>query len=375
MGKLRSLLELPGTHGSGRFPSMEGLRGYAAGLIFLLHYNSVLAPRFGIDLATLERPKTAAEWVAKTLDSGEYGVDIFFLLSGFLIAGMTAKPDFGYRRFIAHRFVRIYPALLASLALFVGYSTLIAGRPLWPGGIVMSLFLLNGVPGFEHWSISVVTWSLFFEVAFYLLFPLLFLARQGSNLQRLRFATLAAMTAIVPLALLVHPNYARFAMFLVGAWLRLLPEAKRAGLRAPFPEPVAIAIYLAATGLFIFSDDWRVLIVLFAFPAYLLVDRTLHGRGALCALFSATPLRLFGNISYSFYLLHVLGIHLANDLLRSMMVPTGLAYAALLLILGLAFSLTLAVASFVALERPYFLLRPRFDRMITHFCGRRKKLA
>lgn len=328
-----SLLGIPNE--SGRLSSMEGLRAYAALIVFLYHTTLTL-PKHGVT-------GPIVDWMRHS----QYGVDIFFLLSGYLIAGMVAKPQFRYRRFLVHRIARIYPAFLVSLfACAIGLVAL-RGESISAWMIVSNVLLLNGFRGLDIPEISYVTWSLTFEFAFYLVFPPLYS----------RFGFLAAaitiLAIIIPLGMSIDPMYFRFAFFLAGAWLKLFPES-----RPRMPESLTIGHYLIiTTGTIYLAEANRAFFVLvYAGAAALLVNHALHERGYLQRLFSLPALRTLGNLSYSFYLLHPIGLMLARYAIAPLHLD-GIAWGIAFVVAGFVLSVLLAAASFIALERPYFLYR------------------
>ena len=85
-------------------PALDGLRAVAVAMVMLLHTSHRLgAPSGGIDL-----------WIHGALGAGWVGVDLFFVLSGFLITGIlvaakTTKPDRYFRTFYARRALRKTP--------------------------------------------------------------------------------------------------------------------------------------------------------------------------------------------------------------------------------------------------------------------------
>jgi len=284
-----------------RLPAMEGLRAYAAFIVFFVHAVILTQPVIGNGV------------IALYLQSSQHGVDVFFLLSGFLITGLVLKETFNFKKFLAHRLARIYPAFLVSLIFFGTYHELVLHEHISLTELLANLVFLNGAYPLEIRSISSVTWSLFFEFNFYLWFPLLMLPG-GTPARRLTIATLVAVPIIVALCF-IDVRYARFAMFLAGAWLRVLPPKL-------IPDRLVIALYLAATTAFMFAGNWAVFIALFVIPAFLLVRQAIYGRGILNRFFSLHPLRLFGKIAV------FLG--------------------------GFAVSVFIAAVSFLLFEKPYF---------------------
>jgi peptidoglycan/LPS O-acetylase OafA/YrhL len=157
-----------------REPRLDGLRGLAVALVMLAHVTLFGAPRTRLD-ALLSAP-FALGWC---------GVDLFFVLSGFLITRIllaTRDSSSYYRSFWARRALRIVPLywlLLAFFLLIVPRVSALAplGR-LWlsgtqPAGLWYWLFLSNwkiAISGWDAQALSIV-WSLAIEEQFYLFWP------------------------------------------------------------------------------------------------------------------------------------------------------------------------------------------------------------
>ncbi len=104
---------------------------------------------------------------------GAFGVDLFFVISGFVICLATEKK--GNERplvFVAHRFFRIYPLLIFCMALF--YLLFNKGSDITPfirGIIPLNANYSAGAP-FFGWNILIPAWTLTYELAFYSVFLL-----------------------------------------------------------------------------------------------------------------------------------------------------------------------------------------------------------
>ncbi len=92
---LRDRLEI-GRGGDERLMSMEGLRGLAVLLVFFVHYADLVSPWM-----------SDSGWISvfaeRVGDAGNSGVDLFFVLSGYLIYGNLMNPPQAYRPFIRRR--------------------------------------------------------------------------------------------------------------------------------------------------------------------------------------------------------------------------------------------------------------------------------
>jgi peptidoglycan/LPS O-acetylase OafA/YrhL len=191
---------------AGRIPELDGLRGLAIALVIICHYVG------NAEHAELGR------WIHRMLSAltvGWSGVDLFFVLSGFLIGGILLdardSPHY-FRAFYMRRVFRILP-------IYYGWTLLygvLALSALWlvPGRIPLTshdllqvplhlLFLQNIWIGMTPWPWIwfVVTWSLAVEEQFYLLAPLL-----------IRFVSLRTLVPILVAIICLAPAL-RFAIF------------------------------------------------------------------------------------------------------------------------------------------------------------------
>ena len=194
-----------------RWPEIDGLRGTAILLVFLLHYVT--------DSRTHEGNFGLLYRFAQIFRLGWSGVDLFFVLSGFLIGGilLDARSSSNYfRTFYTRRVRRILPIYYVWVALYsvAGYAIMkwaspdnvrtVAGalRP-----IIYLLFLQNilKVPTslFSHYMVS-PTWSLAVEEQFYLVAPFL-----------IRYLSLRRLTQVLVACVLGAPVLRYFAFSLL----------------------------------------------------------------------------------------------------------------------------------------------------------------
>ena len=125
----------------------------------------------------------------KSLRSGYTGVNVFFVISGFLISSIVFKSlvrgDFSFREFYSHRIKRIFPALLVVLAscYAIGWFVLLPGEFMQLGkhlvagiGFVQNFVLWTEVGYFDsasEFKPLLHLWSLSVEEQFYLFYPLI----------------------------------------------------------------------------------------------------------------------------------------------------------------------------------------------------------
>src|SRR5580704_13450860 len=180
-----------------RIPELDGLRGIAILSVVGFHYISGQGLTGG--------PVTA--FLQKAVGLGWSGVDLFFVLSGFLIGGILVdahdSPNY-FRAFYARRFFRIIPIYFAWVLLYVILTTLArrivqihsnSGRPEMAGIPVYIHFLfLQNVWPITYFGLGGAwlsqTWSLAVEEQFYLISPWLIRSLSKGSLYLTLFAVI-----------------------------------------------------------------------------------------------------------------------------------------------------------------------------------------
>ena len=376
---------------AGYIPAIEGLRGIAVLWVVLFHYVVVREGRF-------DDPAIAAFTAVKPLDvlahNGYLGVDLFFIITGFLLTlpwflrDARGESSPSLREFYARRFWRIAPAYYVQLAVFfLVVLPILKGIAYWRSDLYVvvfnavahSVFLQNTTPLTSgSLNINGALWSLTAEAQYYVLLPLvapLFLrAPRASLVAAIAIAVAWQMGArhgfdgiirfqlalgapwpwteamIRQLLLTQLPSY--FAHFAIGilagrAWVRW-----RANPLAPGPR---LALQFAAVaglgvlyvvyghlGPFLGEITW--LVTPFAFGAVFFALAASDTKVAHPIL-GEGPLRWLGRVSYSAYLYHLLVLALWNAH------PPASGWASLPLYLATVFSIAWVSWRFV--ERPF----------------------
>lgn len=353
---LRSQLELGRLNGSATLRPMEGMRGVAVLLVFLVHYASLVTP-------WVPRHGRAFDVLDLVHEVGNVGVDLFFVLSGFLIYGgllVSRKPAVDYLR---RRVRRIYPAFLAVFALHLMLSIGLGRTENFPPGpgaatayVIENLLLLPGLVPIK--PLITVAWSLSYEFFFYLLMPLVIALaglRRRSRGWRIGFILLATGVALLGFGVWGGP--VRMTMFLAGMLLHeLLGGARRRGwgpLAGLLAGLFAVAVPLVAMPGPALQAVRVGLIYLGFFGLCLAAFQ--QPENALGRWLSWTPLRWMGNISYSYYLLHGLSVQVFFTLLQRVLPPGGDWLAVALLLPAWLATLPPCLALFLFIERPLSL--------------------
>jgi peptidoglycan/LPS O-acetylase OafA/YrhL len=297
---------------------------------------------------------------------GNTGVDLFFVLSGYLIYRLLLARRTGYLAFVRRRIERIYPAFASVLLLYLLLSWAVPAEnklplePLAATRCVLENFLL--LPGIFPLSLIIsVAWSLSYEFLFYLTVPVVIAVL---TLRRWPTTYRVALWCVLLAAALATPavsGYLRITMFFWGILLADLPAV---GGRRTWTL-LGIGGLLGAvvsTLLFDQSDapaSWRY-VVLGASLACL-CEAAFTRATPLRQLFSCTPLRWLGNISYSYYLVHGLTLKFLFAALALVLPPTGGAAFMLPALLVPAFLVTLvpSITLYLLIEKPLSLDRSR----------------
>lgn len=369
-----------------RITSMEGLRGLAILLVFLSHYNDIIGEKLAL-------PRTAAALSGVMGVAGGTGVDLFFLLSGFLIYRTALRPALNLGAFWLRRAERIYPTFLVVFAAYLALGALHVGPSRVPdnlghgfGTILANVLFLPGM--FDMPAIIGAAWSLSYEWFYYLVLPLAILALQVYRWGRAgRVIFLAALCVGYETLCLAAPGlfpkfanfegtHVRLIMFVCGMLVYELLESAR--FRAFFrgrKETFCIALGAVCGALLLarialtpndqtIDGSWsstaatiQVIPTFIGFGCLGLV--VLRDDGPLSHLFQATWLRWTGNISYSFYLVHSIPMHfVALVLTRASAHANALALYAVALPFTLALTVVVSAALFIIVEKP-LSLRPR----------------
>ncbi|GAA4203545.1 acyltransferase family protein [Actinocatenispora rupis] len=332
-----------------RLPGVDGLRALAVTAVLIYHVNPRLLP------------------------GGYLGVDVFFVVSGYLITRLLLAERGNLRHFWVRRARRILPPLVPVLlvtVLAVAWASRAQLRSLRTEVLGALTFTSNWVQIAEHHSYfarfaapSVLQhlWSLAVEEQFYLLWPLVvvLVLRRGRN----RLALLAALGAVASMVVMSarfttggDPSRVYFgtdthcAGLLIGAVLAVLwsGAAGTSRLRTVGRNVAAVVgIGVVGVGLWRLSEygpgAYRGGIAVVSAATALLILGAGAGRSGVGWLLSRAPVRWLGARSYGLYLWHwpilVIGSQLAKRTVPVALVEVGVA-------------LTLTVWSYRYLEQP-----------------------
>ena len=310
-----------------RIPALDGIRGLAIGLVMLHHFFQSHAPE----------PVTLDRLAFGLAGSGWSGVDLFFVLSGFLITGLLSdskgRPHY-FRNFYGRRTLRIFPLYYAVLlVIYVGlpavphplpaaYVADSADDQLW-FWTYLSNFRIAERGQFYQTFVPSILWSLAIEEQFYLVWPVVVLLCSARTLVIVCLGLLAtapviravlALWEFEPIVSFVS-TVARMDSLALGALLALLARTE-AGLdrahrwgRRLAPPSLGVLVWLALPHATLeWKDPWTSTVgfSLVALLSGALLVTALRGEpdGWVRRVFEAGAMRTLGKYSYALYLLH-----------------------------------------------------------------------
>jgi len=353
----------------GQLRSIQALRGLAALAVMFAHLHGVETRQSGGD------PVLSTAWIA-----GVSGVDLFFVISGFImvwVAGDTEPTPRNAAKFLFARIMRIYPLWWLFAGAMAVYFTITYGAP-WDAE---NLAAVN-VSGTEHLVKSFLLiphdafpilppgWTLMHEMYFYVIFSLILLL--PNRFRRLAFALWALIiiaatyTAITGFYANTLLNLVLFPMtleFLLGAGAAWMIKAGWTQWRWP-----ALAAALAGLALAFASVDFLSTTILlptartvaygpaFALLVYAVV--AIEQTSGLGRFIPRAAVRL-GDWSYSLYLCHLLVISAVARFFFPIFGQAGQIDNLVFLILCLVISIIVSALVYALFERPLIALSKR----------------
>jgi peptidoglycan/LPS O-acetylase OafA/YrhL len=286
------------------------LRGVASILVVLYHMTSNYSEIFG------------QPFLHNVFNFGGSGVDVFFVLSGFIIAyannNFVARPAKTVT-FLKRRFIRIFPIYWVIITLFLTIQLLFpfyykSHFELGAANLISTYLLLPG-----HAMINGVSWSLTNELFFYFLFMLAIIIpeRKIAVYILTAYFILLLVVAISGLDITAGNNYMGLLLFpmniefLLGVFVFLIAEKIPGKLVWPL---LLAGIALFLTGAFIYNNNIHILysqanmvlnrVLLFGLPSFLIISALV--KMELNKTIQLNRIFLYlGDASYSIYLIHL----------------------------------------------------------------------
>ncbi|MBK8259505.1 MAG: acyltransferase [Polyangiaceae bacterium] len=352
---LQFIARRPAPTGGAFLPVLDALRGIAVLSVFVQHLGDTHLPLVKVHIETAV-PGAIAPWIMTVLHHAHWGVDLFFVLSGFSLAQpilsklsrdktdrFVASPAW-IRAFALRRAARIYPAYLVGLVLVLAGAPRLMSHSAFGRSLAAHLMLLQGY--FTPGGLVFIgaAWSLSTEVSFYLVWPwlaprIVFRPDSEKCTHAHRQAWIAALAIIVGAwafrAVAQHISLlpdappwlfeasqrrwalSRMDQFVLGALAASLHAqvvyTARERLEKAAPALVALALFVLVPAFYLEGSLYREPLgswpyAVISLATALLVFSAASLRESAAKWLFPPPLRAIGVISYGVFLNHQLAI-------------------------------------------------------------------
>lgn len=345
---------------SKRYTFIEGLRGIAVLMVFMVHFlGQYHSNNYHLSSGSV------LVYLAKFFHSGHIGVDCFFILSGFLIyqALAVSKRKTNFWRFITKRYIRLLPIIIVIVILrAIAHLNSIKL-------LIDNIFFLRLFPTFPY--INFVTWSLTYEVYFYIIAGIWFIILPNRISKSWWF--IIAMFLLI----LISPFF--FKTLQIAQPTRFLGFVWGIGLGKLLEQGLANNNTFRKNNLLLFLVGlFMIVLLMFGWNNFgwaqnvsvSLISETLfylsvqigfilivaccfnNSKSKRANFLSAYWLRYLGTISYSFYMVHCMCLELSKNIFSRYfdVVP----FMILQFFSSLFLTILLSHFLFYYLEKPYF---------------------
>lgn len=292
-----------------RIDVLDGLRALAMLLVFNVHFlNRYMSVDYFV------RSDSLLFRIISSLNGTVVTVDLFFIISGYLIFDILKNRPVGAAIFFERRFGRLFAPHLAVICYIVFLRGL---NTFTPGVFSLNLFFIAPLfPGVETYNS--VTWTLAWEWIYYILifFTMSIFSKRDEWFIFLVLCLLSATLAIVSYFNIVNihfPEFGRFISFYFGIILAIILKSRSEKLRKGIKCLLPVSLVMIPTLAIIWTYKAEVIKALPMNGLYYIIASccflviifdSMVNKGLLNKIFSNVLIKSLGRISYSIYLIH-----------------------------------------------------------------------
>lgn len=332
---------------------------------------------------------------------GSYGVDLFFVLSGFLITNVLVREyilsgTIKIKNFYIRRILRLYPPIVVAIVIFIvplaffNFRTAFSNfffLATYTGDIV--LLFRHFIPYLEYPMYFSHCWSLSIEEQFYIFYPTLFLVflkifgKKRISLSFLFYAfNITFILLIIGGTIILKAHFYKFFLWrffeiFMGVFLALFTNTdfKRHfkidsnkyinGLIKFYSSPVtlffsiALALWLICGGSLIVEYNFSYYVFAFV-SGVIILNAAFENNKMLNSILSGKVLRYLGKISYGLYLFHF-PVFYCSEFLNIKFNPQNIYQAILIDVVRIGISLIISILSYEFIEKRILKLRTKFE--------------
>lgn len=367
------------------FPNLDGLRFIAFFAVFF-HHTFIVKCFSGNSNTELYNFFNAQK------QNGALGVNLFFVLSGFLITYLLINEKDKYlkiriKNFYIRRVLRIWPLyflmLIIGFIIFPVLKMMLGGVPNETHSYTFYLFFVSNFQviqkGFADSSILNVLWSVGVEEQFYILWPILLAVIPKKYLLHL-FGLLIAFTLIFryfniqDADIIYYHTASVFSDMVIGGVVAYLSFFNQFFLRfiENLSKRVIAIIYF--TGVCIILFNYKIFTTTFLlvierfvyalFFAFIIIEQN-FAKNSVYKISNSQILSKWGVYTYGLYCLHTIGLLAAHILSEKLLkVHNQWIIMTIDFTVGLSFSMLLAYFSYHLFEYPFLKLKQKFSYFI-----------
>jgi peptidoglycan/LPS O-acetylase OafA/YrhL len=350
------ILNLFDLNANARITILDGLRAWAILSVFNMHFMANYS-----DDNYLTVPGSYLYRFFITLHSGHIGVELFFVISGYLIFNMLKKRPVGLFTFSKRRLERLLPANAAILIFIAIFASTASFKTI---DFIYNLFFI--APLLKNVRVyNIITWSLAWEWIFYFIifFSVALFKRLSDFIHIFICLMISGLVSILNRHGVIpeYIEFGRFTGFSFGILLSILisnREKLRLKQIMAFLFPIALLGIPFSQVYWSFNHNEIVASPIYGFY-FIYVDAfftiitfyLMTNKGLIYRFFNNICFRFVGKISYSFYLIHIFTI---DFVLRTMPRATEAKDLLLTYICSLFFTILISAMSYLLFERIYF---------------------